>query len=159
MSTWMSICFIYWYIFFDIVSRAPITTGMTTALTFKTFCSFIFKSCYFSKFPALWSLDTAKSIIWNSLFCCLIIEITKDFIFFIFIGWLWCVCVCMCVPLANSFQVILLTQQPMHVGSNVFMSFYILTFSQNWTCTHNVYYTLCLFCLFRLYIVEYCLSY
>ena len=74
MSAGMSICFIYWCISFDIVSRAPITTGMTTTLTFETFCNSILKFWYFSVFSyslmaMFWSPEIAKSIIWHYLFC------------------------------------------------------------------------------------------
>ena len=48
-----------------------------------------------------------------------------------------CVCVCVCVracvfvPLATALSVVLLTQQPVHVGQNLVLAFSILTFNQN----------------------------
>ena len=44
-----------------------------------------------------------------------------------------CVCVraCVFVPLATALSVVLLTQQPVHVGQNLVLAFSILTFNQN----------------------------
>ena len=85
--------------------RAPITTGMTTSLTFQTFCNSIIKTWHLSIFPCSFmtmskSPGIAKSIIWTlsillvdtnyamsgnlySDFICLNIEISKDIIFVI----------------------------------------------------------------------------
>ena len=57
--------------------RAPITTGMTTTLTFQTFCNSIIKTWYLSIFscslmPMFRSPEIAKSIIWHSI--CLLIQ-------------------------------------------------------------------------------------
>ena len=124
MSAGMSICFIEWCVFFDIVPRAPITTGMTTTLTFQTFCNSNLKSWYLliffcSLMAMFWSPGIAKSVIWHSLFfaywyklclvvwlsvlynfICLKIEILKVFIFIIFLDCLWI----MCVPLVAALK-------------------------------------------------------
>ena len=131
MSAGMSVCFICWCIFFDIVPRAPLSTGMTTTLIFQTFCNSILKSWYLSVFSCslmaiFLSPGIAKSIIWHCLFClliqtmsgrlcsynfiCLNIEIPKYLIFVIFLNWFW--------------EVILLTQQPVHIVLNLVV-FYI----------------------------------
>ena len=99
--------------------RAPIATGMTTTLTFQTFCNSIIKTWHLPIFSCslmamFRSPEIAKSTIWHSIllvdtnyvwwpnlykFICLNIEIPKDFIFVISLDWLWfvCVCVCLCV--------------------------------------------------------------
>ena len=70
---WCQPSFIQLCIFFDIVPRAPITTSMTTTLTFQTFCNSILKSWYLTALMAMfWSPGIAKSIIWHSLICLLI---------------------------------------------------------------------------------------
>ena len=46
----MSVFILYWCILFDMVPRAPITTGMTTTLIFETFCNSVIKTWYLSIF-------------------------------------------------------------------------------------------------------------
>ena len=85
ISGGMSIFILYWCILFDIVPRAPITTGMTTTLIFETFSNSVktwYLSIFFCYLMALvnffcylmaisWSPGFAKAIIWHSLsFAC-----------------------------------------------------------------------------------------
>ena len=71
MSDRMSIFFLYLcIILFDIVPRAPITTGMTTTLPFQTFYNSVIKTWYLSTFfcylmAIFWSSGIAKAIIWH----------------------------------------------------------------------------------------------
>ena len=134
---------------------------MTTTII-KTWYLLIF-SC--SLIALFWSPGMAKSIIWHSLFY-LVIQTTSSNLYSIILSvWIlksqrilylsfpwtycgvWCMylCVCVCVracvfvPLATALSVVLLTQQPVHVGQNLVLAFSILTFNQNWTCIHKVY--------------------
>ena len=161
MSVGMLICCIYWCFLFHIVLRAPITTYMTTTII-KNWYLLIFSRSLMALF---WSPGMAKSIIWHSLFC-LLIQTTSGNLYSIILSvWIlksqrilylsfpwtycgvWCMylCVCVCVracvfvPLATALSVVLLTQQPVHVGQNLVLAFSILTFNQNWTCIHKVY--------------------
>ena len=104
--------------------RAPVSTGMTTTLTFQTFCNSIIKTWYLSIYSCslmtmFRSPEIAKSTIWHSIllvaanyvwwpklnkFICLNIEIPKDFRHFSELIVICvcararvCVCVCVCV--------------------------------------------------------------
>ena len=162
--------------------RAPITTGMTTTLIFQTFCNSIIKTWYLSIFSCslmtlFRSSEIAKSITWHSIFLVLqtmsgdLTSITLSvwilksqrilYLSFLWTGYDLCAyvraCACVFVPFVTALKVMVLTQEQVHVGLNLFMAFSILTFNQNWTRTHNVCYTLSFH--YRVYIVEYRLSY
>ena len=95
--------------------RAPITTGMTTTLTFQTFCNSIIKTWYlliffFYLIAIFWSPGIAKAMIWHSLLlvdtnkclvtCTLWLWILKSQrILYSLFSWTDCgvrVCVCVC---------------------------------------------------------------
>ena len=50
ISGGISIFILYWCILFDIVPKAPVTTGMTTTLILETFCNSVIKPWYLSIF-------------------------------------------------------------------------------------------------------------
>ena len=127
ISGGMSIFILYWCILFNIVPRAPITTGMTTTLIFETFCNSVIKTWYLSIFfcylmalvsffcyliAIFWSPGIAKAIIWHFLFCLLIQTMSGNLrsmtlsvwilksqrILYSWFAWTDCgVCVCVCV--------------------------------------------------------------
>ena len=128
ISGGMSIFILYWCILFDIVPRAPITTGMTTTLIFETFSNSVktwYLSIFFCYLMALvnffcylmaisWSPGFAKAIIWHSLFCLLIQAMSGNLHSMTLSAWIlksqrilqssfpWTdsgVCVCVCVCL------------------------------------------------------------
>ena len=162
--------------------RAPITTCMTTSLIFQTFCNSIIKTWYLSIFSCslvtlFRSSETAKSITWHSIVfvvqtmpgdltsITLSVWILKSqrilYSSFLWIGYDLCACAracaCVSVPFVTALKVMVLTQEQVHVGLNLFMAFSILTFNQSWTRTHNVCYILPFH--YRVYIVKYRLSY
>ena len=160
MSSSMSICFIYWYILFDIVTRAlqawyskwyysPLpwyskfsVVSKFSAIFFLFFDGYVFVPRY-GKVDNFTLPFACRYKLWLPVLCnfiCLNIEVPKEFFICHFPG-----LVMVCVPFVTIFLVIFITQQPVHIGPNLVMTFSILKFSQNWTRTDNMCYTFCLF--------------